>query len=95
VLYTGPDINALVAFTGYLRKVITDVSGRMRAAGLWEADFVHDEDLWEGEELRLAGLVLNGLVASGQLVASRRADGQWLYRLAHCDSMQGSFSFRE
>jgi hypothetical protein len=36
VLYTGPDVRALVRFTGYLERTVTDVKNRMRASGLWE-----------------------------------------------------------
>jgi hypothetical protein len=78
-LYTGPNINKLVAFTGYLRKTVTDVAGRMRASGLWENGIAHSADIWAGEELKLTGLLLIGEVAKGRLIARRRTDGVWVY----------------
>jgi hypothetical protein len=79
--YTGPHVRALVRFTGYLEKTVTDVKNRMRASGLWEKGIVHDEDIWRDAETEPnpCGLALMGLVAQGEFIASRRADGTWLY----------------
>ena len=42
---TGPDIDRLVGFTGYLRKFITGISRRMHAAALWENGIAQSEHL--------------------------------------------------
>lgn len=81
LFYTGPEVRALVRFTGYLEKTVTDVKNRMCASGLWERGIVHDEDIWSGTEMGAdpCGLAVMALVAQGRFIARRRADGTWLY----------------
>ncbi len=73
---TGPDIDRLVGFTGYLRKFITDISRRMHAAGLWENGIAHSEHLMVDNERRKLAVFSDSMVASGECMARRRRDGK-------------------
>ena len=79
VLVVGPDIDRLVAFTGYSRSFVADISRRMHESGLWANGEVNADHWFEGDKVT-AGLWVDCLVAEGLLVARRREDGQWEYR---------------
>jgi hypothetical protein len=80
-MFVGADVDRLVSFTGYLREFVTDISGRMCSAGLWDKGVYHYEDMYRENEFHLAGQLAHEMVAEGKLIAWRRADGKFVYEV--------------
>ena len=77
----GPNVDRLVKFTSYSRDFIAGISRRMHGSGLWENGFVHDDHWFRGDRYATMIFWTDTLVATGQIVAKRSEDGQFLYRM--------------
>jgi hypothetical protein len=76
---TGPDVDRLINFTGYLRKFVTDISQRMHAAGRWENGIAHSEHYLVNEQLNPVPVFLDCLVAEGSAVVCGMRNGEAVY----------------
>lgn len=74
----GPRIDLLVAFTGYPRPAVAEISRRMRANGLWRDDGVRAYDWFDGDKVTGA-FWMDCLVADGVLHIERSEDGEEFY----------------
>ena len=77
----GPDIDSLVAFTGYSGDFIAGISHNMRASGFWEGNVVNANHWFRADCLEPLIFWTDTLVATGQVAAKRSEDGQLMYRV--------------
>jgi hypothetical protein len=75
----GPEVAALVRFTGYTQAFICDIARRMKATKLWNEEGVETEHWFDGDNWT-SGIWTDSLVAQGLLEACRRDNGDWEYR---------------
>jgi hypothetical protein len=88
--YVGPDVDRLVSFTDYPRKLVVHVSSRMHAAGIWRNGTSDRNELLTAEgHLKPVALWTQSLVAEGLLVVSGERNGQRVYRAIDPNSETG------
>jgi hypothetical protein len=78
-LAVGANVDRLVKQTGYSRKLIEEISVRMRKAGLWIGDLVDDTAWFDQKGGLTAAFYFQALVAKGQLLREWTEDGRFRY----------------
>lgn len=68
-LYVGPNIVRLANFTGMSRKFVREISLNLRAAGIWDRNTMHLDQIFDKDTGRI-GFVLTVLAAQGKVVLS-------------------------
>jgi hypothetical protein len=78
-LAVGANVDRLVKQTGYSRKLIEEISVRMRKAGFWIGDLVDDTAWYDQKGGLTADFHAQALVAKGQLLREWTEDGRFRY----------------
>jgi len=78
-LAVGANVDRLVKQTGYSRKLIGEISVRMRKAGLWIGDLVDDSAWFDQKGGLTADFQAQALVAKGQLLREWTEEGRFRY----------------
>lgn len=86
-LVTGPNTESLIAFTGYPAHLVAEISDRMHKAELWRNGTVESDHWFDGAKWTV-GIWIDRLVAEGGLLAQRREDGEWVYRVPEKRELQ-------
>lgn len=89
----GPDIEGLVAFTGYSRNFVSDISCRMHDSGLWSNSEVSFDHWFQGEYDWTFSLALDSLVGEGHMVARSCHQG-WDYEYTERGDRELAESYR-
>src|SRR5579884_1542042 len=67
VAEVGPDVELLIARTGYSREFIQKIDQRMRQAGLWVDNKIDNDEWWDWQgQFLMDGLYANACLAEGR-----------------------------
>jgi hypothetical protein len=73
-------VSRLTALTGFPKEFIAAISLNRWKAGLWVENGVCYENWFEGDLIRPVGILLDVMVAQGQLIGLRQESGEFRYK---------------
>jgi hypothetical protein len=76
----GPNVENLRALTGYPPEFVAAISFCARNAGLWVGERVCYENWFEEDSVNPLAILLDVMVAGGQMIRCKDEDGQILYK---------------